>query len=257
MVPALERAAECGRLLREAKAQIGHGGFLAWVEQHLSFGHRQAQRYMRVAACVEAHPNATLATHLTLDGVLAAIAEPAQKPSRPKSKPKWEPANTKAEEEKPTKHPDLIAAVRDLNAAWPPAAIETATSVLTEQQRADLQHHLPDVLVKLQRLAEPVADAADLDKDEDEDADLEMPRLKRTNRPRRWAEACAQALDALEELQELRGEYQDWRQNLPENLQGSALAEKLDAIEGLDLQSAIEVIQEAECADLPLGFGRD
>ena len=34
---AIEHAVECGKLLLEAKAQIGHGGWLPWVEAHLSF----------------------------------------------------------------------------------------------------------------------------------------------------------------------------------------------------------------------------
>jgi Protein of unknown function (DUF3102) len=46
---ALEHALECGRLLIEAKAQVGHGRWLAWVEEHLSFGPRQATNYLRLA----------------------------------------------------------------------------------------------------------------------------------------------------------------------------------------------------------------
>ena len=46
----IERAIECGRLLLQAKASIGHGGWLDWVEANLSFGDRQARKYMRVAA---------------------------------------------------------------------------------------------------------------------------------------------------------------------------------------------------------------
>jgi hypothetical protein len=41
---ALEHAAECGRLLLEAKASVSHGGWLPWIEANLSFGPRQAQR---------------------------------------------------------------------------------------------------------------------------------------------------------------------------------------------------------------------
>jgi hypothetical protein len=63
---------------------------------------------------------------------------------------------------------------------------------------------------------------------------------------------------------DMQQEYSDWKDNLPENLQQSALGEKLDAIVelGLELQKdqveeALGVVQEASGADLPLGFGRD
>jgi hypothetical protein len=86
-------------------------------------------------------------------------------------------------------------------------------------------------------------------------------------RPQRWAEAVTDARTALdmlseavETLRELRDEYASWRDNLPENLQVSALGEKLDAVVDLDLDVLGEVeqlISEAESLDLPLGFGRD
>jgi hypothetical protein len=59
-------------------------------------------------------------------------------------------------------------------------------------------------------------------KDEGEDEDLDLPRPQRISPPKRWDEACQQAMAALEELQELQAEYQAWRQNLPENLEATA-----------------------------------
>jgi hypothetical protein len=50
-------------------------------------------------------------------------------------------------------------------------------------------------------------------------------------------------------LRELQEEYQEWLDNLPENLQSTALAEKLDEVCPLDLEQ-LDV-------DLPRGFGRD
>ena len=67
----------------------------------------------------------------------------------------------------------------------------------------------------------------------------------RRSRPQRWADAAA-------ELQSLLEEYAAWRDGLPENLAGGALAEKLDAV--LALEGSIAEIAEIE---LPLGFGRD
>ena len=62
-------------------------------------------------------------------------------------------------------------------------------------------------------------------------------------RPRRWAAAVA----ALINLQE---EYRAWLDNLPANLEGSRLAEKLQAIAELDLE-------ELQTIDPPRGYGRD
>lgn len=70
--------------------------------------------------------------------------------------------------------------------------------------------------------------------------------------------ALQQALDALEAIRE---EYAEWRDALPENLQGSTLGEKLDAVADLDFACCADdveaVLDDAEGADLPLGFGRD
>jgi len=68
------------------------------------------------------------------------------------------------------------------------------------------------------------------------------PQDRRT-RPQRWADAVA-TLRALQE------EYQAWLDNLPESLQDSALADKLQAVCELDLDAMEDV-------ELPLGFGRD
>lgn len=97
-----------------------------------------------------------------------------------------------------------------------------------------------------------------------------MPRKRPPSRTSRWNDAAADARTALDslsaalgELNEVRAEYEDWRDNLPENLQQSALGEKLNAVVDLDLDpgsllgDAETAIGDAEGADLPLGFGRD
>jgi hypothetical protein len=61
--------------------------------------------------------------------------------------------------------------------------------------------------------------------------------------PRRWAAAVA-ALIALQD------EYCAWLDNLPDNLEGSRLADKLQAIADLDLE-------ELHAIDPPRGYGRD
>ena len=102
------------------------------------------------------------------------------------------------------------------------------------------------------------------------------------SRTTRWQEACSAAVDArskvqeaagelsaaLTELRDVQSEYENWRDGLPENLQGSALGEKLDTVCDIDIESGMDdplddwgtisdAIDEAEGADLPMGFGRD
>jgi uncharacterized Zn finger protein (UPF0148 family) len=64
---------------------------------------------------------------------------------------------------------------------------------------------------------------------------------------------------AISDGQSLKDEYQEWRDNIPENLEESPVVEKLDAIiEALErLEEVEDIQQEIEGADLPLGFGRD
>jgi hypothetical protein len=84
-----------------------------------------------------------------------------------------------------------------------------------------------------------------------------MAKPKVVSRVQRWSDAAGQAFSALEELKDIQFEYEEWRDNLPENLQQSAVGEKLETVCQIDLESAMSAVQEAEDADLPLGFGRD
>lgn len=47
---ALEYAAECGRLLANAKSRVSHGEWGRWVRLHAGMSHRQATNYMRIAS---------------------------------------------------------------------------------------------------------------------------------------------------------------------------------------------------------------
>lgn len=82
-------------------------------------------------------------------------------------------------------------------------------------------------------------------------------KVKMPSRPERWADACSRALDAISDLEGLKEEYEEWKDNLPDSLQQSPVGEKLDAVCDLDLDSARSAIEEAEGTDLPLGFGKD
>ena len=46
-----DHAVKAGLLLIEAKAQVPHGQWLAWLKANVKMGARQASNYMRVAAC--------------------------------------------------------------------------------------------------------------------------------------------------------------------------------------------------------------
>ena len=82
-------------------------------------------------------------------------------------------------------------------------------------------------------------------------------KKKPPSRNDRWSSAASDAMNALEELRGVQEEFEEWQGNLPENLQNSALGEKLQAVCDLDISSALDTATEAEGMDLPLGFGRD
>lgn len=84
-----------------------------------------------------------------------------------------------------------------------------------------------------------------------------VQKAKNLSRADRWSAACAAANDALSELRSVQEEYEEWRDNLPEGLQNGPTGEKLEAVCDLDIESAVDTINEAEEVDLPLGFGRD
>lgn len=93
-----------------------------------------------------------------------------------------------------------------------------------------------------------------------------MAKRKNNSRTARWQNACDRARVAAEDLEsafgdlkDIQSEYEEWRDNLPENLQSSALAEKLNEVcdLDLDLDDVGGKVDEAENVDLPRGFGRD
>jgi hypothetical protein len=69
------------------------------------------------------------------------------------------------------------------------------------------------------------------------------PAPRAPPRPQRWAAAVA-ALVALQD------EYRAWLDRLPQSLEGSATAEKLQAITEIELDELLAI-------DPPRGYGRD
>lgn len=86
---------------------------------------------------------------------------------------------------------------------------------------------------------------------------VKAPKKESQSRSARWSRAASAAVAALDDLKSIQGEFEDWKSNLPENLESSALGEKLESITSIDLDSAVDAANEAEGAELPLGFGRD
>jgi hypothetical protein len=77
------------------------------------------------------------------------------------------------------------------------------------------------------------------------------------SRPKRWNDAIQYAEAGLNALVEIQEEYNDWYENLPENLQQSPVGEKLEEVANVDIEGALATLEEASEVELPLGFGRD
>ena len=81
----MEYAAECGRLLIKAKEAVPRGEWLPWIEAHLDFGERQAQKYARTAKNWEAIQAAKAKCEPgsyfgSINGALRLIAKPQPAP---------------------------------------------------------------------------------------------------------------------------------------------------------------------------------
>lgn len=79
--------------------------------------------------------------------------------------------------------------------------------------------------------------------------------LSRVPRNVRWTEAVEAVRHAIDNLQSIQSEYQDWSDNMPESFQDTPTGQKLEALCDLDLGG--ESIADIEEIAPPLGFGRD
>lgn len=82
-------------------------------------------------------------------------------------------------------------------------------------------------------------------------------KKKRPSRADVWMDACQQIMNGLETLQDLKSQFEEWKDNMPDSLQSGETYQKLEAICDLDLDSIDSIVGEADGLDLPLGFGRD
>lgn len=217
----IEHAVRAGALLIDAKAVVEHGQWLPWLRDNFGLSERSAQSYMRLSRDLAAMPatDAKRVALLPLREALASIADSRRKGS-------------------PTTRPQIKS---KLSAN----AVSKTKAELPTQVHPD-----PSEQLVVQHDGE---DSAELPRE----SQIQPRRAKRQSRASQWGDAVERASSAIQELLELQSEFQDWRENLPENLAASPVAEKLDAVVEIDLQSALDAINEAGDADLPLGFGRD
>ena len=79
----------------------------------------------------------------------------------------------------------------------------------------------------------------------------------RESRAAAWSRVTSEATDAIERLMEYQSEFEEAKDGQPDSLRDGPFAQKCEEICGIDLQGALETLQEAESAEVPLGFGRD
>ncbi len=73
---AIRSAIECGKHLAHAKARVGHGEWLKWLEANTKVSDRQAQKLMRLAShAEEVLANANSGAHLTINAALKTVSE--------------------------------------------------------------------------------------------------------------------------------------------------------------------------------------
>lgn len=95
---ALEHAIAAGQLLIQAKAVVGHGGWLPWLEKNCPFSRRTAQAYTLLArkASTLLQGDAQRVAHLSVRSALALLAE-----SKGTGADKFQPGQKRAAAEKP------------------------------------------------------------------------------------------------------------------------------------------------------------
>jgi hypothetical protein len=76
----VRRAIEAGSALIEAKRQVGHGGWLQWLEEHCEVSDRTAEAYMKLAHNRQKlEPIFAVAANMTLTQALRAIKDKPDK----------------------------------------------------------------------------------------------------------------------------------------------------------------------------------
>ncbi len=76
----IRHAIRCGELLLEMKQRVGHGNWLAWVQEHFEASERTARNYMEIAKSAAV---ADLKDDTTMRSALRALASPSQSQKTP------------------------------------------------------------------------------------------------------------------------------------------------------------------------------
>jgi hypothetical protein len=97
---AIGHAIACGDLLSDVKAGVAHGEWLPWVAANLSFGERQARKYMQLASNAEVVRIRTCGADLGINAALELIAQPEPEPEAP------DPASPTDPDPEPDPEPD-------------------------------------------------------------------------------------------------------------------------------------------------------
>ena len=87
---AIKHAIRCGELLLEMKQRVGHGNWLAWVEENFQASERTARNYMEIAKSAAV---ADLSDATTMRSALRALASRSESSMTPKLEPKEAQAN--------------------------------------------------------------------------------------------------------------------------------------------------------------------
>jgi len=79
----------------------------------------------------------------------------------------------------------------------------------------------------------------------------------RESRADAWGRHSAEARSSIEALISMQQEFEEAKDGQPDSLQEGPYAQKCEEICAIDLESALSTLEEAEAAEVPLGFGRD
>jgi hypothetical protein len=271
-----------GRHLTEAKKFVGHGYWLPWLEREFGWSDKTAERFMNVYALGGKFDNlSNLELPISALYMLAAPSTPNEARTEIIARAKVGEtistetvkntiARRRSERPRNMKRANLLRRAKLTDelvdklkapAATPSPQVtgnavdpEESAAARKGEAAADEHDHPVDVDDPTELAG---VDDEDLDREVHEASSRKPRQPKRLSRSARWGAAAGAAIEAINELIELQGDYESWRDNLPENFQSSTLADKLDAVCELDFDSALGTIQEAEDLDLPLGFGRD
>jgi Protein of unknown function (DUF3102) len=86
----IKHAIRCGQLLLEMKQRVGHGKWLAWVQEHFEASERTARNYMEIAKSAAV---ADLSEDTTMRSALRALASRSEPSKVSKLEPKERPAS--------------------------------------------------------------------------------------------------------------------------------------------------------------------